>query len=239
MMIDQKANDEAYAFWAEKTRPRIQDPRKRDLLAPLIQPHAFGTKRPSLEMHYYEVFNQANVDLIDINKSPIVEITETGVRTAEGHVEVDILILATGFDTMTGSYTQIDIQGTNGRSIKDEWQNGVHTFLGMAIHHFPNMLLMYGPQAPASTSNGPTILEWQAEFIGSVLEDMKAKKVTKLEATEESEQEWKKRVAFHWNATLHPNTKSWYQGNNIPGKPVEALNWYQSLLPHSLLALQY
>ena len=226
MMTDQKANDDAYAFWAEKTRPRIQDPVKRDLLAPLKQPHAFGTKRPSLEMNYYEVFNQANVDIVDTNKSPILEITAKGVRTAEGEVEVDILVLATGFDTMTGSYTQIDIEGVNGRTIKQEWQSGVHTFLGMGINHFPNMLLMYGPQAPASTANGPTILEWQAEFIGSVLEDLRNKGITRLEATPAAEADWKQRVRDHWMATLHPNTRSWYQGANIPGKPIEPLNWY-------------
>ena len=226
MMVDQAANDEAYAFWAEKTRPRIQDPKKRDLLAPLKQPHAFGTKRPSLEMNYYECFNQDNVDIVDLNSSPLIEITENGVRTLnEGLVECDILILATGFDSMTGSYTRIDIQGTNGRSIKEEWATGVHTFLGMAVHHFPNMLCMYGPQAPASTANGPTILEWQAEFIASVIEDMSKKNVTKLEANEEAEIDWKKRIAFHWNTTLHKNTRSWYQGANIPGKPIEALNW--------------
>ena len=234
MMTNQEANDDAYAFWAEKTRPRIQDPVKRDLLAPLKQPHAFGTKRPSLEMNYYEVFNQANVDIVNTSENPVLEITPKGVRTAQGEVEVDILILATGFDTMTGSYTQIDIEGVNGRSIKQEWQTGVHTFLGMAINHFPNMLLMYGPQAPASTANGPTILEWQAEFIGSVVKDLREKGITRLEATPAAEEDWKKRVRDHWYATLHPNTKSWYQGANIPGKPVEPLNWYvllNTLLP--------
>lgn len=101
MIFDRKANAEAYNFWVEKTRARITDPRKRDLLAPLTPPHPFGTKRPALEQHYYEVLNGSNVEIIDVSDSasPIIEITEKGVRTKEGIVEVDVIVLATGFVT--------------------------------------------------------------------------------------------------------------------------------------------
>ena len=103
-MTNKVANVLAYNFWAEKTRARIHDPVKRDLLAPLKAIHSFGTKRPCLETNYFEVFNQPNVDLISVKESPIIEFTEKGIKTAkEGVVEFDIIIIATGFDSLTGS----------------------------------------------------------------------------------------------------------------------------------------
>lgn len=80
MLIDAKANQEAYNFWAKKVRNRIGDPRKRNFLAPLQMPHYFGVKRPCLENKYYEAFNRPNVDIIDIKDNAISEFTETGIK---------------------------------------------------------------------------------------------------------------------------------------------------------------
>ena len=109
-----EANLLAYEFWREKTRARIEDPAVAEKLAPSDPPHPFGAKRPSLEQSYYEVFNQDNVALVDVREEPIEEITATGVRTARRHYELDVLVLATGFDASTGGLTQIDIRGAVG-----------------------------------------------------------------------------------------------------------------------------
>lgn len=159
VLTDQAINDEAYAFWRKKVVARIVDPKMQELLAPTVSPHPFGTKRPSLESTYYEVFNQPNISIVDVNKSPIAEITAKGLRTEDG-VEhcFDVLILATGYDAMTGGLTQIDIKGIDGVTLKEKWAPGVASYLGCAINGFPNLFYMYGPQGPSVFSNGPSII---------------------------------------------------------------------------------
>lgn len=226
MFTDQALNDEIYAFWAEKTRARIHGARERDLLAPLAPPHPFGVKRHSLETGYYEVFNQANVDLVDTGANPIERFTADGVRLADGTaVDLDVVVLATGFDNMTGGFTQLDLVGTDGRTIAEHWRGGVHTYLGLGCRSFPNMLVVYGPQSPASGSNGPTVLEAQAEVVARMIGEAERRRVTRVEPTAEAEREWKAAVDAEWASTLYPKAKSWYSGANIPGKKVEALNW--------------
>lgn len=120
MLYDEKANDEAYKFWRKKVLERVSDPKKAALLAPEKAPHPWGTKRPSLEQNFYEVVSLPNIDIIDVNESPIEEVTATGIRTKnEGLVEVDVIVLATGFDSVTGSLAQLYIQGTDGGTVAD------------------------------------------------------------------------------------------------------------------------
>ena len=97
ILKDQKANNEAYKFWCKKTRARISDPKKRDILAPLTPPHAFGTKRPSLEQNYYEMLDKPGNEVVNVsdeNGTPIVEVTEAGIVTSDGKLrEFDIIAL--------------------------------------------------------------------------------------------------------------------------------------------------
>jgi cation diffusion facilitator CzcD-associated flavoprotein CzcO len=225
MLFDQKANDEAYNFWRDTVRKRITNPEKQELLAPTKPPHPWGTKRPSLEQRFYEVVDKDHVDIIDVNAHPILEVTEKGLRTDMGEVEVDVLILATGFDSVTGSLAQLNIQGVNGGTIADHWKDGTKTSMGIAIPEFPNMFFLYGPQAPTAFSNGPSCTQFQAEWIDRTLCKLKEDGITRFEATPEQEADWCKRMKEKWDITLFPLAKSWYQGSNIPGKRVEPLNW--------------
>lgn len=114
----QEANDEAYKFWRDETRKRIKDPKKRMILAPDEPPHPIGTKRMSLEQRFYEVVDQPHVDIIDLSKSPIECVEEEGIRTKdEGVVPVDVIILATGFDGVSGSLGQLNICDGQGKPI--------------------------------------------------------------------------------------------------------------------------
>ncbi|XMA08679.1 hypothetical protein WAI453_001470 [Rhynchosporium graminicola] len=227
MLFDQKANDEAYKFWQKKVRARISDPKKAEILAPPLEkaPHPWGTKRPSLEQKYYEVMDQENVKLVDVNKSPIIEVTETGLKHQDGFEEIDILVLATGFDSVTGSLAQLDIRGTTGGTIADHWKDGTKTSMGIAIPTFPNMFFLYGPQAPTAFSNGPSCTQFQAEFVEKAIKIATEKGITRLDSTPETEADWCKRMQEKWDVTLFPHAKSWYQGANIPGRKVEPLNW--------------
>jgi cyclohexanone monooxygenase len=225
-LMDEKANRLAYEFWREKTQERINDPALAEILAPAEPPHPFGVKRPSLEQWYYEVFNQDNVHLVDTKADPIEEITATGVKTQSGHFDADLLVLATGFDALTGGYSDIDIQGLDGLRLSDAWSSGARTHLGIATAGFPNMLMMYGPQSPAAFCNGPTCAERQGDWIVSCLEYMREHGIARFEPTAEAEEKWGAVLTEMANSTLLSKADSWYMGANIPGKPRQLLSFF-------------
>ncbi|KIW83662.1 hypothetical protein Z517_02908 [Fonsecaea pedrosoi CBS 271.37] len=220
---DKAVNREIYQFWAKKVRERIKDPFKRDVLAPLDQGHWFGTKRPSLEQDYYEMIDRDNVTVVDLKATPIVEFTETGVRTSDKLHEFDIVILATGYDSVTGSLKDIGLIGTDGVPLTEKWKEGTYTHLGLAISKMPNMFMVYSPQAPTSLSNGPPIIEMQIDWICDAIRKMKEEGIRYVDAKEEAASKWREDIQKMNALTLHPETNSWYMGANIPGKPREQL----------------
>jgi cyclohexanone monooxygenase len=225
ILLNKEANRLAYEFWREKTRARIRDPIMADKLAPADPPHPFGTKRPSLEQWYYEIFNQDNVTLVDIREEPIEQITPTGVRTASQHYELDILVLATGFDASTGGLTQFDIRGLSGRALKDTWSTGVQTYLGLAIPDFPNLFMLYGPQSPSAFCNGPTCAELQGDWVVNCLCYLRDQGLGRIQAKAAAGESWTQHMADMATGTLLPQADSWYMGANIPGKPRQLLNY--------------
>lgn len=238
VIINEDANNEAYKFWCEKTRARINDPLKKEILAPTIPPHPMFAKRASLEQRYYEVYNQPNVDIINIRQSPIIEITNTGIKTEhEGVTECDVIILATGFDSVTGGILNIQITNGEGETLQDKWKEGAWTNLGLCSAGYPNMYFLYGPQAPTALSNGPTCIEIQGDWIVKLLVYMKTHKKKTVVSTKEAEESWKENLIHLWNSTLLCRASSWYNGANIPGKPVEPLN-YPGGIPSYVNALE-
>ena len=225
ILTNEDANRTMYDFWRDKTRARIKDPALADKLAPMEPPHPFGVKRPSLEQWYYEVFNQDNVSLVDVREMPITEIVPEGVRTGDGLVELDMLVLATGFDAVTGGLTQIDIRGTGGVTLKEKWTEGARTYLGFATSGFPNMLFLYGPQSPSGFCNGPTCAELQGEWVVGCLKHMRENNKGRIEATVQAEEEWTQLLNAIADMTLFPKADSWYMGANVPGKPRQLLNF--------------
>jgi cation diffusion facilitator CzcD-associated flavoprotein CzcO len=221
---NREANQLAYEFWREKTRARIKDPIVAEKLAPTESPHPFGAKRPSLEQWYYEVFNQDNVTLVDVREEPIAEITATGVRAGRRHHELDILVLATGFDASTGGLTQIDIRGASGRTLLDTWSDGVQTHLGFGIPDFPNLLMLYGPQSPTAFCNGPTCAELQGDWVADCLGHLRDRGLTRISATAAAGESWTQHMAELAAETLLPFAESWYMGANIPGKRRQLLH---------------
>ncbi len=225
VMMNLEANRTAYDFWREKVQARIRDPKLAEKLAPKEPPHPFGVKRPSLEQTYYDVFNQENVQLVDLKETPILEVTQNGVRTAEREYQLDLLVLATGFDAVTGGLTQIDIRGVNRLTLKETWAQGARTHLGMATAGFPNLLFLYGPQSPSGFCNGPTCAELQGDWVVDCLKYMRDTGVSRFEATAPAQQTWKDHVEAVGAMTLFPLADSWYMGANIPGKPRQLLNY--------------
>jgi cyclohexanone monooxygenase len=225
ILRDEAANRTAYDFWREKVRARIDDPRIAEKLAPQTPPHPFGAKRPSLEQTYYEAFNRPNVELVDLKETPIERVTPQGVRTSAGEYAADLLVLATGFDAVTGGLTQVDIRGVGGAALKDHWAGGVRTHLGLASAGFPNLLIVYGPQSPAGFCNGPTAAELQGDVVVECLAWLRERGLKRIEATPEAEEAWNAHIE-DWAATsLFTKANSWYMGANIPGKPRQLLNY--------------
>jgi cyclohexanone monooxygenase len=223
---DERANLVAYEFWRDKVRQRIDDPVVAEKLAPTVPPHPYGVKRLSLEQRYFEVFNQPNVTLVDLREAPIDRITAAGVRTSDGvEHELDVLVLATGFDMVSGGLTAIDIRGPSGTTLRDKWQGGISAYLGSATHGFPNMLFVYGPQAPAGLSNGPSSAELQGEEIVQLLAYMRDGGRRRLEAEEQADRAWRARVDDYAAGTLFGRADSWYMAANVPGKARQMINY--------------
>lgn len=240
LLTDLKANREAYDFWAEQIRGEIKDPKKRDILAPSEPPHPFGTKRPALFRNFYKVCDQDNVTIVDTNKTPVTQVVADGIITedAKKH-DIDVLILATGFDAITGGLKDIDIRNDRGETLSDKWSAGTWTNLGLMTAEFPNMYFMYGPQGPTGFSNGPTCIEIQGEWIINALTHMREKGVRRMAATPQAQEDYRAMINDLTAQTLFPLAKSYYMGANIEGKTKEALNFpsgipkYRELLDES------
>lgn len=225
LLTDERANRHAYDFWRDKTQARIADPALHESLAPSEPPHPFGTKRPSLEQNYYEIFSQQNVSLVDLKQTPIERIVPEGILTSQGLIECDLIVFATGFDAGSGGLTQIEIRGRDDRCLADAWHQGVTAYLGSAVHGFPNLAYLYGPLSPSGFSNGPTAAEIQGDWMRDFLVKLRDDGLTRFEAEAEAEREWTTSVAAIGAITLFPRAKSWYMGDNIPGKPRQLINY--------------
>ncbi|MFM9860866.1 NAD(P)/FAD-dependent oxidoreductase [Pseudoxanthobacter sp. M-2] len=218
-------NQEVSDFVREKMRERLVDEELCDLLIP--KDYGFGTHRVPLEMGYLEVYRRPNVTAVNCRDVPIARVLPEGIEMSDGTVhELDVIILATGFDAGTGALTRIDIRGRDGISMKEEWGKDIRTMMGLQVHGFPNLFTTAVPLAPsAALCNMTTCLQQQTEWIADCIQYMRANGKTVCEATAEAEAAW---VAHHdetANATLISKTDSWYLGSNIPGKPRRVLSY--------------
>jgi cation diffusion facilitator CzcD-associated flavoprotein CzcO len=217
-ILDTRESNDTVAKWVrEKIQERVDDPVTAEKLTP--RNHAFGTKRVPLESGYYEIFNRDNVELVDVQKAPILNITPTGVRTQDGEYEFDALVFATGFDAMTGPFEKIDIYGRDGQLLRGKWAEGPRTYLGLMSAGYPNLFAITGPQSPSVLTNVPVAIEQHVDWISDAIQHMRDNGLEVVEPTPDAEKEWvdhSQEVAY---ATLFPESASWYMGANIPGKP--------------------
>ncbi len=215
--LELSANDTAAGFIREKIADIVKDPETARLLQP--NSHPVGTKRICVDTDYYTTFNRPNVKLVDIKTHPIEEITASAVRTGGKDYEVDALVLATGFDAMTGSVAKIDIRGRNGQALNDKWAEGPRTYLGLMSAGFPNLFIITGPGSPSVLSNMLVSIEQHVDWITDCVSSMRKRGAETIEATRAAEDKWVDHVNEVASATLYPQANSWYMGANIPGKP--------------------
>lgn len=229
VIANKDANTLAYAFWRNRTRARIIDQEVARILAPDEAPHPFGAKRPSLEQNYYEVFNQANVTLVDLKATPVERIVADGVQSGSTLHELDVLVMATGFDASTGGFTAINWRGRDGVSLSDRWRNGPLTHLGMAVPGFPNFLMLYGPQSPTAFCNGPTCAEAQGDWVVNFLRRLRERNQQVFETTDNAAIAWGDHMREAFSDSLLHLADSWYVGANVPGKKRELLYYANTL----------
>jgi cation diffusion facilitator CzcD-associated flavoprotein CzcO len=164
------------------------------------------------------------VHIHDLNTAPLKSFSETGLVMADGqHYDFDAVVLATGFDSYSGSLTRMGLKNRQGVDLRDDWAHGVHTFLGITISGFPNFFMSYTPQAPTALSNGPTIIECQIENIVDAISKLEARGARSIEPTREAEERWKEVLDGMSDLTLMRFTDSWWNGANIPGKKSQSL----------------
>jgi cation diffusion facilitator CzcD-associated flavoprotein CzcO len=216
-ITNREANETAAEFVRQKIRERVHDPEVAETLCPRSYP--FGTKRPCLDTGYYETFNKPHVHLVDLRKTPLVELTDSGVRTSEHEYEFDAIVFATGFDAMTGAINAIDIRGTGGIALREKWAEGPRSYLGIAVAGFPNLFMITGPSSPSVLSNMLVSIEQHVDWISDCVAHLRDRGVAAIEATVEAEDGWVAHVEEVGNTTLYPTADSWYMGSNVPGKP--------------------
>lgn len=217
LLTSHEANRAAADFVRNKIHRIVQDRRVADALTPHGYP--IGARRLCLDSGYYETFNRPNVTLVNLVEEPIYQIAADAVQTTRKAYPLDVLVFATGFDALTGPMLAIDIRGRGGIPLREKWAAGPRTYLGLCVAGFPNLFVVAGPGSPSVLSNMVVSIEQHVECVSSCLRYVYEKSFTRMEAEPESETTWVDHVNLLASRTLYPLARSWYAGDNIPGKP--------------------
>lgn len=216
VMRDKNANNIAAEFVRSKIRETVIDPETANLLCPV---NTLGAKRLCVDIDYFETYNQRHVHLVDISQDA-PSIIPAGVKTGGNVYAVDAIVYATGFDAMTGALLRVNIFGREGRRLRDHWAQGPRTYLGLAIHGFPNLFTVTGPASPSVFTNMIPTIEQHCEWITTCICTLRKRGKFEIEAELDAENAWMEHNRSVGEAHLRSSSSSWYTGENIKGKPV-------------------
>lgn len=214
--VNEDSNKTLCDFVHKKIRETVNDP---DTARKLLPDHFVMTKRPILDDGYYDTYNRDNVTLVDLRDEPIDHFTKNSVVTASGEYPIDMLVLATGYDAISGSMLKLNPKGRDGVSLAQRWGDRFHNYLGMTIGGFPNLFMIHGPGSPGVFYNMPLGAERQMGWVGECIKHLRERQLGAIEPTTESEDIWGNEVTAIADATLFPRTDSWWTGANVEGKP--------------------
>ncbi len=217
ILTDPASNEEAARFVREKIRSKVEDPEVAETLVDIDYP--LGARRLIVDIDYFETYNRDNVTLVDVGAASITEITPRGLRTRDGHYDLDVLVYATGFDGMTGALLSMDICGVGGLALRDKWAGGAGTYMGLVASGFPNLFMITGPGSPAVFSNVMLSIEQHVEWIADCLAYMVEGGFDRIDADPEAETRWTRQIEEVAARSIVGKTNSWWTGANIPGKP--------------------
>jgi cation diffusion facilitator CzcD-associated flavoprotein CzcO len=212
IFMDEAANAELSQYIAHRMRRRVRDPSVAEKLIP--RDHGFGVQRLPLETKYLEAYNRDTVHLVDLSATPLVRVTENGLRTTERDYDFDVIVYATGFDAITGAYDLIDISGIGGEKLREKWKHAPSTFLGMLTHGFPNLLMPTGPQSASASTNFPRGIENGVNWCTDLLQHMWGRGYTRADATLEAQERWTAHVIKMYEMMLMRKAKGWFTGYN-------------------------
>lgn len=216
LIVNPAANALAAEFVRQKIRSIVHDPATAAALCPT---HPIGCKRLCVDTGYYAAYNRPNVQLVDLQRAPIETFTPQGLRTGVQDHAFDALVLATGFDAMTGTLLRLDLRGRRGQRIQDHWQAGPLNYLGLTIAGFPNLFNIAGPGSTSAFTNVIVSIEHHVNWIADCIAHLDANGLATIETTPEAERDYVAHVNTVAARTIYLNCNSWYLGANIPGKP--------------------
>ena len=217
LLTNADANYTAAEYVRQQIKRVVKDKETAEILCPRSYP--IGTKRICIDTGYFETYNRENVKLVDISKKPIQRLVTDGIIVDDKLYAFDSIIFATGFDAMTGSIFNVDIKGRDGLALKEKWNAGPKTYLGLMSASFPNLFMITGPGSPSVKSNMIMSIEQHVDLVIETLLSMRRKGLSVVEPELEAENKWVDHVQEVANKTLFPQANSWYMGANIPGKP--------------------
>jgi cation diffusion facilitator CzcD-associated flavoprotein CzcO len=218
ILIDEQANEIAAEFIRAKIAAIVRDPLTRELLTP--RDHPFGAKRPVVDDGYFDTFNRDDVTLVDIRADPIAHMRPEGVVLESGAThDLDLLVFATGFDAMTGSLLRPQIIGRDGLTLREKWCAGPVTYLGLGTSGFPNMFFIAGPGSPALLINVLVGIEQHVDWLARLFAEMDTRDAPAVEVDRQAELDWGVHLHRCAQDTLYPRARSYYMGDDIPGKP--------------------
>jgi cation diffusion facilitator CzcD-associated flavoprotein CzcO len=239
LLVNEEANEQVAEFVRDKISEVVKDPLTAEKLKPRGYP--IFARRLCLDTSYYETFNLPSVHLVDCNEEPLMEITEKGVRTQNREIELDMLILATGYDGLTGAMLAVDVEGRQGLRVSHKWAEGARSYLGIMMAGFPNLFMTTGPNGPAALANIIRISENDVDWIAAAIDHMSAHGQTAMEPTAKAEDSWMGVVASLAQRSLLTKAKTWYLGANVKDKPL-GLTMFTGGFPkyreHCALAVQ-
>jgi cation diffusion facilitator CzcD-associated flavoprotein CzcO len=229
ILTDRKANALISDFVARKIRQRVRDPKVAEKLIP--KNHGFGTRRLPLETFYFEVYNRDNVELVDLTETPIERITPAGIKTGAAEYQFDIIIYATGFDAITGSFDKIDLRGVDGLRLRDRWNSGPETYLGVMVDGFPNMMMLMGPHT--ALGNIPRSIEYNVDWVTRLIAFARDNSITRVDATPDGVTTWTDHVKALGVGLLSNEVDSWMTGinRNVDGKQTRIVARYSGSAP--------
>ncbi|KIW91699.1 uncharacterized protein Z519_07667 [Cladophialophora bantiana CBS 173.52] len=233
---DPVANRIVYDFWKKKVRAKISDPVKQEILAPTEPLYYFGTKRSPLEQDYYEMLDQDHVKVVSLRSTPFQRFCSSGVIMEDGSSHnFDALVLATGFESFTGSYYDLGLKGRQGIGLQETWAEEIHTNLGLLIRDFPNLFMVFGPQSPTTLYNGPTTVECQSDLVTALIAKAEEKGAKWVETTKAAEEEWARLLEAQFKQSLVQYTPSWWTRANVPGAKVQPLTYLGGIMEYEKL----
>jgi cation diffusion facilitator CzcD-associated flavoprotein CzcO len=216
-LLDMNANDTARSFWEQKIRAVVDDPQIADWLIPTD--HPIGTKRICTDDNYFQTFNRTNVTLVNLRETPIERMDSAGLTTSTNHYDLDALVLATGFDAMTGSVSKLNVVGRGGATLHTAWAAGPVTYLGLGVAGFPNLFNISGPGSPSVLANMALHSELHVDWIADAIGYLGSHGATALEATRSAAAQWTEECTHRAADGLMLRANSWYLGANVAGKP--------------------